>query len=299
MINMSSNSSINELLDSLAKKNFGLKMFYFAMGLLISAFSFNLFFEPYNVIPTGSTGLALLISPFINLDIALIALIINLILLIVGLVFFGYNYALKIVAVTIMYPIFLKATMLITNLINLENTSLFLIMVIGGALLGFSSGLIRKSGFNPGGFAVICDIMYKYLHLSIGNASNIINFILIFISGFIFGLNNAVYAIISLLVSSYIVDRVIIGISDNKVFYIITNKPYEIREYIMNKLHYSVTIVDARGGYTNRRRKMLMSVVPTIEYLKLKELVNYLDPNAFFLIVDAYESSVKKNCKNM
>ena len=44
---------------------------------------------------------------------------------------------------------------------------------------------------------------------------------------------------------------------------------------------------------------MLMCVVPTIEYLKLKELVNEIDPKAFFLIVDTYESSVKKNCKYM
>ena len=119
------------------------------------------------------------------------------------------------------------------------------------------------------------------------------------ISGFIFGMESAVYAIISLLVSSYIVDKVVIGISDNKVFYIITNKPLEIRDYVMDKLHYSITVVNARGGYSNKRKKMLMCVVPTIEYLKLKELVSAIDPNVFFLIVDTYDSSVKKNCKNM
>ena len=58
-------------------------------------------------------------------------------------------------------------------------------------------------------------------------------------------------------------------------------------------MHYSVTIIDARGGYTDKKRKMLMCVVPTIEYLKLKELVREIDPRAFFLIVDTYESSVK------
>ena len=67
----------------------------------------------------------------------------------------------------------------------------------------------------------------------------------------------------------------------------------------MGKLHYSVTIVNARGGYTNKKRKMLMCGVPTIEYLKLKELVSEIDPKIFFLIVDTYESSVKKNCKYM
>lgn len=289
-----SNLSLDELLERISKKNLGLKIFYFAMGLLISAFAFNLFFEPYGVIPTGSGGLGYLIAYVINSDVALITFIVNLILLFVGLIFFGYEYALKIVAVTIMYPVFLKATTLVTRLINLENTSLFLIMLIGGTLLGLSSGLVRKSGFNPGGFAVICDIMKKYLYMSIGTSSNIVNGLLIVVSGFIFGLNSAIYAVISLLVSSYVIDKVIIGISDNKVFYIITDKPLEIKEYIIDKLHYSVTIIDARGGYTNKRRKMLMCVVPTIEYLKLKELVSEIDNKAFFLIVDTYESSVKK-----
>ena len=102
-----------------------------------------------------------------------------------------------------------------------------------------------------------------------------------------------------MLVSSYIVDRVIIGISDNKVFYIVTKKPLEVRDYVMDKLHYSVTIIKARGGYSNKKEKMLMCVVPTIEYFKLKEIIKEIDKEAFFLIVDTYESSVKKNCKNM
>lgn len=290
---------VSDIVNKLYKKNFGKNIFLFAMGMLISAMAFNLFFEPYNVIPTGSSGFSFLIADVIGGDISLVTLIVCLLLMLLGLIFFGFDYAVKMLAVTILYPSFLKATTLITRLIDLENTSLFLIMVIGGAASGFSTGLVRKSGFNPGGFTVIYDILKKYFYISIGNSTLIINSVLIIASGFIFGFENAVYAIISLLVSSHIVDKVIIGISNNKVFYIITNKPFEIRDYIIDKLHYSVTVVNARGGYTNKKKKMLMCVVPTIEYLKLKELVSVIDPKVFFLVVDTYESSVKKNCKNM
>lgn len=291
--------SVSDILRNLEKKNFGRNLFLFSMGMLVSAIAFNLFFDPYDVIPTGSSGLALLVSRFIDVDVALISFGISLIIFAIAFIFFGFDYSLKLVAVTVLYPSFLKATTLITRFIDLEDTSLFLIMVFGGAIMGLSSGLIRKSGFNPGGFAVIYDIINKYFHVSIGTSGIIVNFIMIVVSGFTFGLNNAIYAIISLLVSSYIVDKIVIGISDNKVFYIITNKPLEIRDYIIDKLHYSVTVIDARGGYTNKKRKMLMCVVPTIEYLQLKELVSAIDPEVFFLIVDTYESSVKKNCKNM
>ena len=293
------NMNVSNIVDSLYKKNFGKNLFLFAMGMLISAMAFNLFYQPYDVIPTGSSGLALLISEFVLLDVSLITFIICVILLLTGLIFFGWNYALKMVAVTVLYPTFLKSTTLITRFIDLENTSLFLIMVIGGAMMGLSTGLVRKSGYNPGGFSVIYDIMKKYLYVSFGTSGLIVNATLIAVSGMMYGLNSSIYAIISLFVSSYIVDKVVIGISDNKVFYIITNKHAEIRDYIMDKLHYSVTVINARGGYTNKKRKMLMCVVPTIEYLKLRELVSAIDSKAFFLIVDSYESSVKKNCKNM
>lgn len=290
---------VEKFLYDLNKKYLGKKIFFFSMGLLISAFAFNLFFNPYDVIPTGSSGLALIIGEFISVDISLIILVVNLGLLILGLIFFGIDYAIKMLAVTFLYPFFVTSTGLVTKFIDLENTSLFLMMVFGGGMLGFSSGLVRKSGYNPGGFNVLFDLMHKYLHISIGNSSTIINLILIVVSGFIMGFNSSVYSVIALLVSSYIVDRVIIGISDNKVFYIVTKKPLDVRDYIVDKLHYSVTVLPARGGYTNKKKTMLMCVVPTIEYVKLKELVRKIDKDVFFLIVDAYDTSVKQNCKNM
>ena len=290
---------IEKFLYDLNKKYLGKKIFLFSMGLLVSALAFNLFFNPYDVIPVGSNGLALIIGQFVSVDISLVILIVNLILLIIGLVFFGFDYSLKMLAVTFLYPFFVTTTTLITRYVDLENTSLFLVMVFGGGMLGLSSGLVRKSGYSPGGFCVLYDLMYKYLHISIGTASTIINLILIVCSGFIMGFPSAVYAIISLLVSSYIVDRVIIGISDNKVFYIITKKPLDVKDYIVDKLNYSVTVIPARGGYSNKKKTMLMCVVPTIEYVRLKELVRKIDKDVFFLIVDVYDSSVKKNCKNV
>jgi len=281
------------------RKYLGKKIFLFAMGMLVNAIAFNLFFDKYNIVPTGSSGLSLLIANLLSLDVSLVIFIVSLILLILGLIFFGWDYALKMLAVTFIYPLFVSSTTLITRYIDLEDTSLFLIMVFGGGMQGFGSGLIRKSGYNPGGFSVLFDIVYKYLHIGIGHASILINSTLIFCSLIINGLESAIYSVIALLVSSYIVDRVIIGISDNKVFYIITNKPLHVRDYIIDKLHYSVTIVNARGGYSNKKKKMLMCVVPTIEYVRMKELIKKIDKDVFFLIVDTYDSSVKKNCKNM
>ena len=290
---------LNDFLNDSHKKHFLKNLLWFLVGVFLSAFAFNLFYQRYSIVVSGTTGLAGLLDNFIHVDISIIILILNLICLMIGLIFFGWEYAVKMLAITFIYPLFVKFALLLTNLIDLEDTSLFLIMVIGGAMTGYANGLIRNSGYNPGGFYSLYDLMNKYLHVSIGTANNIINITLICLGGFFFGMDMVMYAIISLLVASYIVDRVTIGISDNKVFYIITDKPLEVMEYVNDKLNYDITIVSARGGYTNKKKKMLMSVVPTIEYVKLKEIVAEIDDKAFFLIVDAYESSVKKKCKNM
>lgn len=290
---------INGFLSDLHKKHFLENLILFLFGVAISAFALNLFYQRYNVVAGGSTGLSVLLSSLMDIDISLIVLILNLICLLIGLIFFGFEYAGKMLAITFIYPLFVKLTLYLTNAIDLEDTSMFLVMIMGGGLTGYANGLIRNSGYSPGGFYSLYDIMNKYLHVSIGTANIIINGVLISLGGLYFGLEKAVYAIISLLVSSYVVDRVTIGISDNKVFYIITDRPLEVKEYVNDKLNYDITVISARGGYTNKKKKMLMCVVSTIDYVKLKEIVYEIDNKAFFLIVDAYESTVKKKCKNM
>ncbi len=295
-----SNFDVNGFLRDLHKKHFLRNLLLFLAGVLLSSFSFNLFYQRYNVVVSGSSGLSVLLSNFITrVDISVILLVINLICLMIGLIFFGWEYALKMLAITFLSPFFVKCTAYVTNFIDLEDTSMFLVMVVGGGLTGYANGLIRNSGYSPGGFYSIYELMSRHLHISIGNANNIVNTILICLGGFFFGLEKAIYAIISLLIASYIVDRVTIGISDNKVFYIITDKPIEVKEYVNEKLNYDITLVNARGGYSNKKKKMLMSVVSSLDYVKLKEIVKEIDNKAFFLIVDAYESSVRKKCKNM
>jgi len=287
----------NHILYNITNKNYGKNFFLLIVGTLLGALAFNLFYQPYDVIPTGSTGLSVLVNEYFKIDQAIMIFIINFLMFLIGLIVYKPKYATKYLLITIIYPIFVKATTLITNDIDFEHSSLFLIMIFGGIFSGLSSGLIRKSGYTPGGFSVIFDILHDKFHISIGSASVIVNVIMISISGFIFGLDKALYAIIAMIATSYVMDKVIIGISNNKVFYIITKNPQEIKDCIIDKFNYSVTIVKTKNGL--RKKKLLMTVIPTIEYLALKETIIKLDPEAFFLIVDTYESSVKKNCKNM
>lgn len=263
----------------------------FIIGMLITSVAVSVFYKPNDVVTTGCTGLSILISNYIDIDLSLIVFSLSSVLLAVSFCVFGLEYGAKNILGTILFPIFIKAASLINVFVTFNNTSLFLLILIGGVLSGIGFGMVKKSGYSLGGFYVIYDILNQKLKISVGKASLFCNIIIIFASTFIFGLNKAIYSGIGLYISSYIGDKIMLGVSQNKAFYIITNKVKDVKEYIINNLNYTVTVVNARGGYSDKKKKMILCVIPTVEYIKLKEVVEEIDKDAFFLVTDSYSVS--------
>ena len=148
--------------------------------------------------------------------------------------------------------------------------------------MGLGNGMIIRSGFSVGGFQTIYQILYKYFGISIGKSTLLVNGILVFFSGIIFGFSSALYAIIGLYISSIVTDRVMLESS-------ITKKEKEISQYIVENFGYGVTVFNAVGGYSNQEKKILMCAVPTRNYYELKDVVQKIDKEVFFLITDTYE----------
>lgn len=263
----------------------------FIIGMLITSVAISVFYKPNSLVTTGCTGLSILISNYIDIDLSLIVFSLSSILLAVSFCVFGLEYGAKNILGTILFPVFIKAASLINRVVNFNNTSLFLLILIGGVLSGIGFGMVKKSGYSLGGFYVIYDILNQKLKISVGKANLFCNIIIIFASTFIFGLNNAIYSGIGLYISSYIGDKIMLGVSQNKAFYIITNKVKDVKEYIINNLNYTVTVVNAKGGYSDKKKKMILCVIPTVEYIKLKEVVKEIDKDAFFLVTDSYSVS--------
>ena len=97
------------------------------------------------------------------------------------------------------------------------------------------------------------------------------------------------YAIVILYLITFLVDKVILGISDKKAFYIITKKRKEVCDYVIKELGHTITVFSATGGFSKKKVAVLFTVIPTKEYYKLKEGISYIDNEAFFTVVDAYE----------
>ena len=259
------------------------------ISLLISSIVFNLLLYPTSLVTGGMNGVAIIISHIIDIDPALIILVGSLILLGLSYLFLGLEQTSASLLATIVYPLFVSLTEPLTKTIVIDTTDLILISILVGILLGITNGLMYKVGFSNGGLNIISQIIYKYFHISLGKTTMVINFIVVLIGGFYFGFNMMLYAFIIIYISGYVIDKVILGISKNKAFYITTSKDKQVRDYLINTLHHTVTIFDVKGGFLEKKRKVLLAVVPTREYFKLKEGIKEIDPKAFFVVTDAYE----------
>lgn len=259
------------------------------LSLLLSAILFNLLILKANIVCGGVNGIAIIINHIYKIKPSIIIFIISVLLLIFSLFFLGLKRTSGTIIATITYPILVEVTSYLTQYIKIDISDLFLISIFIGVIGGLSNGLMYKTGFSNGGLPIISQILYEKLKFPISKTSFIINGIIVLIGGFYFGWNMVMYAIIILYINSLMIDKIMLGTSNNKAFYIITKKQEEIKEYIINGLNHSVTIFNVEGGFEERKNKVLLTVIPTREYFLLTEGIKELDPDTFFLVCDAYE----------
>ncbi len=259
------------------------------IGTLLVAISFNLFALPNELVSGGISGLAIITESIFGIPPSTLILIVDLFLVVISYITLGKNQTIHSLIGSILFPIFIELTSGITQYINLENNQLLLSALFAGIVQGFGAGLVYKAGYTLGGTDIINQIISKYAKISMGNAMYFSDGLIILLSGIAFSLNKIMYGIIMIYIIGYITDKVIIGISESKAFYIITKKSKIIKDYILNNLNHTVTTFNATGGYENKKVDVLMTVLPTKEYYKLKEGIQQLDSDALFVVTDAYE----------
>lgn len=267
------------------------RYFELVIGILLIAIAFNLFLLPNELVFGGVSGLSIIVSKFITIDASTFIMMASLLLLVVSFLVLGKNDTKASIVGSILFPIFVNITANIGEYIKLETGNVLLSAIFGGIIYGFGAGLVFKAGFTTGGTDIINQILSKYLHMSMGNAMLISDGLIVVLGGFFFGATKLMYALIVIYIIGLMTDKVLLGISNSKAFYIITNEDEKIRDYLLNELHHGVTIFSVKGGYTHKKDEVILCVVPTREYYRVKEGIHEIDSEAFFVVCDAYEVS--------
>ena len=265
------------------------RMFLLFISLLISAVIYNMFLLPLNIVTGGTGGIAQITLFVFNIDPAFMVLILSLLCAVISVAFLDFDKTASTIVVSFLYPALVKLTEPLINCMTVNQNDVFIVVIITGVILGFANGLMYKSGYSNGGLTVITQILYKYFHIPVGKSGMIINGIIVLAGAYYFGITVTIYAIISLYIRSVITDKVILGVSNNKAFYIITTEEDKVESYIMNDLGHNVTIFDVKGAFLEKKRKVIFTVIPTREYYKLTEGIKKIDEESFFVVTDSYE----------
>lgn len=259
------------------------------LGIILLALAFNIFILPNNFVYGGVSGVSIITQRLFGLDPSIVIFVLSVALLVISYFTLGKEKTTASVLGSILFPIAVKLTSNVKLFLDFDTSQPLLSAIFGGVIAGFGIGLIYKVGFTSGGTDIVSQILSKYLKMSIGKAIIICDGLILLSGTFIFGINNFMYALIVLYLISILTDRVLLGISDSKAFYIVTEYDKEVKDFVINSLNHGITIFEARGGYENKKQKVLFCVIPTKEYFKLKEGISRIDKNTFFVVTDAYE----------
>lgn len=285
------NLDFNKIINTVNSKNLFLRIVVTIIGSFLLAINYNLFLEPNNLVIGGLSGLAVLFKKIFSWNATIFIYVATAILILIGLILLDKEEIFKGLFVSLLYPFFITFTLPLCNIISkyLNFNDTILIALITSMLFGFANGIIYKAGFNTGGSDILMKIINKYGKISEGKATFAMNIVIVIAGGLVFNINNVAYSAIILYLSSMIIDKMLIGISTSKLFYIKTDKINEVKDFIIRELKTGVTIVNVEGGYSAKKGKLIMCVVDNMDYYLFKESVLEIDPKAFFIIDDCYE----------
>ena len=254
------------------------------IGSLMMASALMLFLIPNKVNAGGVSGVATIFYHTLNIPAGLTMLLMNIPLFLLGIYFFGKKFGLKTVTGIV-------ATSLFSDLIDKGlglgalTDNKILATVYGGLLLGVGLGIIFRGRGTTGGSDIIARIINKFTHISLGWSFMIIDTGVIVLTGLIFkDVELVLFCLISLGISSKVVDIMVEGLTSEKAIMIISDRWETVSYRIMKEVHRGVTGLDSHGLYTNKERKTLWTVVATRQVEEIRRIVRQEDPDAFMTV---------------
>lgn len=265
---------------------------FILLGNLIVACGVSFFVLPNDILTGGVSGVAVALQPVFHIDPVLMINGLTVILYLIGALCLGKAFAIKSLLSAICYPIFITLTSYFVTCFPAETFLMppYLASIYSGVLMGVGVGLVFRVNASTGGMDIPALILHKYLNISSGTSVMIIDTLTVLLGMFTYGLSPALIGVMSVFVSGQAIDKtVMLGSQSAKNVMIISEKYDEIRKYLLNQVERGVTVLSAKGGYTQKNRPVLMCVISTKQYPRFEREVSVIDPEAFIIVQNVYE----------
>ncbi|MCL1991187.1 MAG: YitT family protein [Defluviitaleaceae bacterium] len=259
--------------------------FVLLVGSLLFTVAINMFVGPGGLYVGGLTGVLQIVIMIVDdlfnitLSLGLLVLLCNLPILWLAWKSVGKRFAILTI-ISVVTQSLLFEIIPIYHLID----DVMINAIFGGVLVGIGSGMILKIGASAGGMDVVSQVMSYKFNGSVGKYSFIINAFVIGVAGYYQSWEVAMYTIISIYISSLIVDK-IHTIHQNLTLYIVTQKEDDVKNAIWSELYRGITVLEAAGAYTNERRNVLMMVLSSYELYEALAIIKACDTEAFINVV--------------
>lgn len=255
------------------------------LGATIVGLSFTIFLLPSRIAAGGVSGISTILFELCQWNPAYVQWAINIPLFIAGLIFAGKEFSAR----TLVGTSFLPFVIWLSTDIELSVDNPLLSAIYGGIMLGIGLGLVYRGNGSTGGTALIAQLLKKYTGLSSGFSQLLVDGMVVITSAFVFSFELALYALMSIYVTSKVIDFVQLQTSPTKLVLIITDRADEVQQLIHSEINRGLTKVQSIGGYSNEEKTMILCVVEQSEAVYLKKLLQTQEPSSFVIFLNASE----------
>lgn len=257
-------------------------------GALIYALSFNWFFQPNHIAFGGLTGIAQILNRIWPvLPVGAMVIVMNVPLFVAGVRRMGVGLLLSSLYCMAISSIFVDIMAAVHTFSPMDP---LLASLYGGLTLGFSLGLVLMANATSGGTELLARLLkYRLPNLSMGRLCLVIDIVVIVAYAAAFrSLNNALYGIVALYITTIVMDMVIYGSQKAVLAYIISNHSGDIAAALL-ELNMGITLLNGTGGFSGGEKRVILCAIRRRQVAMVKELVNERDPAAFVIVCQAHE----------
>ena len=257
------------------------------LGVFLIALGLDMFLIPNKIAAGGVSGIATILHFLFHLPVGMVMLVLNIPLFLMGIYRMGLGFGFRSLYGTIALSVVIDV---LAPVVPVPTHDVMLAGLYGGVLTGLGLGLVFRYKGTTGGTDLMAAIIRTYTGSNIGQILFMADAGVALAAGIVFDSSElALYALITIFITSWLIDLVLEGISYARAFIIISDRSEEISRLIMEKMDRGVTALHGKGLYTGIDRPVLLSVVSRSEVSQLKEIVYTIDPGAFVILTKVHE----------
>lgn len=253
-----------------------------AVAIIAAAVYF--FLVPSHTSVSSISGLGIVLSNFVPLQLSAITMILNVVLLIIGFFTCGREFGVKTVYTSVMLPLFLGLFEIIFPDFGSMTDSQELDVLCYVLVVSVGLSILFNRNASSGGLDIVAKIMNKYLHMELGKAMSLSGMCVALSAALVYDKKTVVLSILGTYFNGIVLDHFIFDHNIKRRVCIITKKEEELRQFIVHDLHSGATIYEAIGAYNMEKRHEIITIVDKGEYQKLMKFINQEDPKAFITV---------------